>query len=47
MSARSGGIGADISGSAGYAIILVLIVASYALCAAQQGSDPSPRSPSW
>lgn len=42
MSARSGGIGADISGVSGYAIILVLIVASYALCAAQQGSDPSP-----
>lgn len=31
-----------MTGSAGYAVVLVLIAASYGLCAAQQQSDPSP-----
>lgn len=34
--------GVHVSGRTGYAIVLLLIVASYALCAAQQTSDPSP-----
>lgn len=31
-----------LGGASGYAIVLVLLVVSYALCAAQRGTNPSP-----